>query len=175
MSDLPAARITHFTSRRLRMRVPEKRRDAVFFGLVADHLADWDSVERVETNPLTGSILIYFTDAHRLLAEAAAKNDLLEIDFDGIATGPTEPVVTRAAVRSLETADMALRRWTQNQLDVRSALFLLLLAGGTYQLLRRRLAAPAPTLLWYAGDLIGLWNHLPANAAAESGPGPASG
>jgi hypothetical protein len=174
MPDLPAARITHFTARRLRVRVPEKRRDAAFFSRAAESLAGWDSVERVETNPLTGSVLIYFTDAHRLFAEAAAKNDLFEIDFAAITTESAEPVVTRAAVRSFETADVALRRWTQNQLDVRSVLFLVLLAGGTYQLLRRHLAAPAPTLLWYAGDLIGLWTHQPTSAAAEGAPSPGS-
>ena len=38
------------------------------------------------------------------------------------------------------------------------AVFLLLLAGGVYQLLRGRVATPAPTLLWYAGDLLGLWH-----------------
>jgi hypothetical protein len=175
MPSPPAARVTHFTTRRLRIRVPEKRRDAAFFSLVADRLAAWDSVERVETNPLTGSILVYFTDAHRLFAEAAAKNDLLDIDFDAIEAGLAEPVVTRAALRSFETAEVALRRWTNDQVDVRSVLFLLLLAGGAYQLLRGRLAAPAPTLLWYAGDLIGLWHQQPANAVPEADPVQTSG
>jgi hypothetical protein len=72
-------------------------------------------------------------------------------------------------VRSFETADHALRRWTQNQIDMRGVLFVLLLAGGVFQLLRRRLDAPAPTLLWYAGDLIGLWSgHEPDPAIAAS-------
>src|SRR5262249_38350679 len=81
MPDLPSARIAHFTPRRLRIRVPEKRRDAAFFDFVQNRLAAWDSVERVETNPLTASILINFSDAQRLLLEAVAKNDFLDIDF----------------------------------------------------------------------------------------------
>jgi hypothetical protein len=57
---------------------------------------------------------------------------------------------------------------------MRGLLFVLLFAGGVFQLLRRRLDAPAPTLLWYAGDLIGLWSdHAPDPAiAASSGPVP---
>jgi hypothetical protein len=172
MPSLPAARISHFTTRRLRIRVPEKRRDAEFFSTVAERLASWDAVERVETNPLTASILVYFTDAHRLLAEAAAKNDLLDIDFDAIEPRAAEPVVTRAAIRSFETADGALRRWTENQVDMRSVLFLLLFVGGLYQLLRGRLGMPAPGLLWYAGDLIGLWNNPRGNAGAATEAGP---
>src|ERR1700724_1523646 len=82
MPILPAARISHFTARRLRIKVPEKRRNAAFFDAVADRLASWDSVDRVETNPLTASVLIYFSDPERLLLEAVAKNDLFDIDFD---------------------------------------------------------------------------------------------
>ena len=170
MPSLPAARISHFTPRRLRIKVPEKRRDRTFFDTVADRLATWESIEGVETNPLTASVLIHFSDPEGLFLEAAAKNDLFDIDFDAAFGYATEPAVTRAAVQSFQTADNALRRWTQNQIDMRGLLF----AGGVFQLLRRRLDAPAPTLLWYAGDLIGLWSdHAPDPAiAASSGPVP---
>lgn len=175
MPSLPAARITHFTPRRLRIKVPEKRRDADFFDLVADRLATWDSIERVETNPLTAGILIHFSDLQRLFLEAVAKNDLFDIDFDAALAPSSDPVVTRMAFRSFETVDHGLRRWTSSQLDMRSAIFVLLLAGGVYQLLRGRLSTPAPTLLWYAGDLLGLWSYRPADVAAgaPSGPGQA--
>ena len=174
MPDLPSARITHSTTRRLRIKVPEKRRDAAFFDLVRGRLALWDSVERVETNPLTASILIYFSDPERLFLEAAAKNDFLDIDFGAIAQ-PAEPGVTRAAVRSFATSDGVLRKWTANTIDLRSAVFLLLFVGGIYQLLRGRLSTPAPSLLWYAGSLIGLWREYPAGAAHEGSPRPAAG
>ena len=175
MPSLPAARICHFTPRRLRIKVPEKRRNAGFFDTVADRLATWESVERVETNPLTASVLIFFSDPEKLFLEAVAKNDLFDIDFDAAVTHSSEPVVPRAAVQSFDTADHALRRWTENQIDMRSVLFLLLLAGGVFQLLRRRLDTPAPTLLWYAGDLIGLWSDRLGDPPAAASYGPAPG
>jgi Heavy metal associated domain 2 len=174
MPDLPSARIAHFTARRLRIKVPEKRRDRAFFDFVQRRLTAWDSVERVETNPLTASILIHFSDAERLLLEAVAKNDFLDIDFDAVAQ-PAEPFVTRAAVRSFATSDNALRSWTANTIDMRSVVFLMLFLGGVYQLLRGRLSTPAPTLLWYAGSLLGLWREHPADAAAQTSPGQATG
>jgi hypothetical protein len=174
MPNLPSARIAHFTIRRLRIRVPEKRRDAAFFDFVQNRLAAWDSVERVETNPLTASILIHFSDAQRLLLEAVAKNDFLDIDFGAIAQR-AQPAVTRAAVQSFVTSDSMLRNWTANTVDMRSVVFLLLFLGGVYQLLRGRLSTPAPTLLWYAGSLLGLWRDHPADAAAEASPGQAAG
>jgi len=155
MPSLPAARISHFTARRLRIKVPEKRRNAVFFAAVAERLAAWDSVERVETNPLTASVLIHFSEA--------AFGD------------SSEPAVTQAAVRSFQTADDVLRRWTANQIDMRGVLFVLLLAGSVFQLLRRRLDAPAPTLLWYAGDLIGLWSDRRPDPAITASSGPVTG
>jgi hypothetical protein len=167
MPSLPAARVTHFTNRRLRIKVQEKRRDARFFRDVADRLAGWDSIERVETNPLTASILIYYSDPQRLFLEAVVKNDLFDIDFDAAFAQQSEPVVTRAAVEWFESADLGLRRWTQNRVDARGMLFLLLLTGGLYQLLRGRLAAPAPTLLWYAGDLLGLWSDGPGGTTPD--------
>jgi hypothetical protein len=175
MPSLPSARISHFTAQRLRIRVPEKKRDAAFFNTVADQLATWDSIERVETNPLTASVLIFFSDPQKLFVEAAAKNDLFDIDFDAAFGGASEPLVTRAAVQSFDTADQTLRRWTENIIDMRSIFFLLLLSGGVFQLLRRRLDAPAPTLLWYAGDLIGLWSDRSAITASAASSGPAPG
>jgi Heavy metal associated domain 2 len=174
MPDLPSARIAHLTTRRLRIRIPEKRRDVAFFDFVQGRLAAWDSVERVETNPLTASILLYFSDAERLLLEMDAKNDFLDIDFDAIAQ-PAEPFVTGAAARSFAASDHALRSWTHNQIDMRSVVFLLLFVGGVYELLRGRLSTPAPTLLWYAGSLLGLWRDHPADAADQASPGPTTG
>ena len=174
MASLPAARISHFTARRLRIKVPEKRRNTDFFATVAERLVTWESVERVESNPLTASVLIHFSDPERLFLEAAAKNDLFDIDFDA-AFGDSTPAITEAAVRSFDTADHALRRWTENQIDMRGVLFVLLLAGGLFQLLRRRLDAPAPTLLWYAGDLIGLWSDRGPDPAIAAPSGPVPG
>jgi hypothetical protein len=160
MPSLSAAEICHFTARRLRLRVPERRRDPAFFEAAAERLSRWPSVERVETNALTASILIYCSDVQTLFAEAAvAGNDLFEIDFDNAFKSNSDTVVDRAA-RSFDAADATLRRWTEGQIDIRGLLFVVMFVGGIYQLFRGRLAAPAPTLLWRAGDLLGLWDRL---------------
>ena len=89
MPSLPAARISHFTARRLRIKVPEKRRNTAFFTAVAERLAAWESVESVETNPLTGSVLIHYSDPQTLFLEAVAKNDMFEVDFDAVFAAAT--------------------------------------------------------------------------------------
>ena len=174
MASPPVARICHMSARRLRVRVPERRRDAAFFAAVAERLLTWASVERVETNPLTASILIYCSDPQRLFAEAAvAGNDLFEIEFADPSNSDRGAVVDRAA-RTFDAADAALRRWTEGQIDIRGVLFVVFLLGGIYQLFRGSLAAPAPTLLWRAGDLLGLWNSLYRDPRAEVAAEPAA-
>ncbi len=175
MPSLPAARISHFTARRLRIKVPEKRRDTDFFDAVAEQLATWESVERVETNPLTASVLIHFSDPETTIPRGGRQKRLVRHRFRRRVRGLGSARHPEAAVRSFETADHALRRWTQNQIDMRGVLFVLLLAGGIFQLLRRRLDAPAPTLLWYAGDLIGLWSDRGPDPAIAASSGPVPG
>jgi hypothetical protein len=58
---------------------------------------------------------------------------------------------------------------------MRSVVFLLLFVGGVYQLLRGRLSTPAPTLLWYAGSLLGLWRDHLAPAADQASRGATAG
>ena len=167
MPSLPSAQICHLTAERLRIRVPAKRRDTAFFQTVAERLSRWEGVEHVETNPLTASILIYCADPQRLFNGSAAGNDLFEIDFKR----DSETVVSRAA-RSFDAADGTLRRWSGGQVDIRSIMFLVFFVGGIYQLFNGRIAAPAPSLLWRAGDLLGLWDGIYRNGRDPGSAGP---
>ncbi|HEX6442290.1 MAG TPA: hypothetical protein VF007_08895 [Stellaceae bacterium] len=158
-AQLPQARVCHYAGGRLRVKIPERRRDEAFFGKVRDRLSGWDSIERVEVNPLTASVLVEFTSLFDLFAENAMKNDLFEVDFDALqATMEKPPALTQQASEVFGKADAALRHWTADGADLRSAIFLVLLAGGIYQLLRGNIAAPAATLLWYAGATLRLWD-----------------
>jgi len=71
------------------------------------------------------------------------------------------PAVTEQAAQAFAQADATVRHWTGNAADLRSAIFLALIAGGIYQLLRGNIAAPAATLLWYAGATLRLWDVAP--------------
>lgn len=158
---LPQARVSHLTSSRLRVKIPDRRRDEAFFRRIAERLAAWQSIERVEINPLTASVLVYFSSLAALLAENAIKNDLFAVALDDPAfLAPRS--VTEQATEGFAAADRVVRRWTAGSADLRGSVLLLLLAGGVYQLLRGNIAAPAVTLLWYAGDMLKLWEGAPA-------------
>jgi hypothetical protein len=163
--QLPQARVCHYASGRLRVKIPERRRDEAFFSKVRQQLSGWDSIERVEVNPLTASVLVEFTSLFELFAENAMKNDLFEVDFDALqANSEPPPALTEQAAEAFGKIDAAFRRWTADGADLRSTIFLGLLAGGIYQLLRGNIAAPAATLLWYAGATLRLWDVAPATS-----------
>jgi hypothetical protein len=157
MPDLPQARVSHFTTGRLRIKIPEKRRDEEFFDTVKGRLATWNSIDRIEVNAVTASVLMYFSDVGRLFAENALRNDLFAVDYEALeADFETQPLTEWAKGRWTD-ADLALRRWTSGAADIRTAIFVTLLMAGTYQLFRGNIAAPAATLLWYAGDMLRIW------------------
>jgi len=162
-AQLPQARVCHYASGRLRLKIPARRRDEAFFERARERLSGWDSIERVEVNPLTASVLVEFTSLFELFAENGMKNDLFEVDFDTLqAMSEPAPALTEQAAEAFGRVDAAFRRWTADGADLRSTIFLVLLAGGIYQLLRGNIAAPAATLLWYAGATLRLWDVTPA-------------
>jgi hypothetical protein len=174
--QLPQARVCHFANGRLRVKIPERRHDEAFFDTVRERLSSWASIERVEVNPLTASVLVRFADLTALFAENALKNDLFEVDYDALsaATEPQPPLTERAA-QGFARVDAALQRWSGGAADFRSVVFLLLLLGGLRQLSRGNIASPAASLLFKSGDLLGLWYPPPAARSAGGGGAPGEG
>ena len=91
-----------------------------------------------------------------------------------IGLGISLPVAILSVRRPLLRASLLAAASVVQTIPGLALLFLLLFFGGVYQLLRRRLETPAPALLWYAGDLLGLWSDRQPQGAVEapSGPGP---
>lgn len=170
MAELPTAHLRHVATGRLRVKIPQKRHDEAYFARVAQSVSAWDSVERVEVNPLTASVLVFFKDLVALMAENALKNDLFSVDFDELEAVAQAgfgvagqvfgtPVFGGQAAQAVSAADAAVRRLSFGAADLQSGLFLALLAAGTYELLRGNIMAPAVTLFWYAGEMIRLREH----------------
>ena len=175
-AQLPQARVCHYASGRLRVKIPEKRRDGAFFDKVRERLSGWDSIKRVEVNSLTASVLVEFTSLFELFAENAMKNDLFEVDFDALSGMGEDPKpLTDHAAEAFAKADASIRRWTAGAADFRSAVLVFLVGTGLMQVLRGNIAAPAATLFWYAGDMLRLWERVPRpvgradNQEAEQG------
>lgn len=146
-SMFPEAKITHEIPGRMRMRIVSRRGDQEFFAALKDRLAALDGIEAVETNSLTGSILLFHHMEKEALATFAAEKGLFVVHS---ACAQADPL-SEKVVRSFQQIDRYLTSSTDGELDLPSLAFLALLSMGAYEIFRGNFMAPAwYTAFWYA-------------------------
>jgi hypothetical protein len=138
MADLlPVAEIVHSMPGRARLRIVERRGDAVFFASVATGLSTIAGVQAVEVRPLTGSVLIRHGPPLERIMTAAQEARLFRCANPGSARGPTETA----------------------KIDPKMVVGLGLGALSLWQITEGKILPPAITLAWYAASLAGLLSH----------------
>jgi hypothetical protein len=131
---LPEAEIVHAMPGRMRLRIPARRGDAVFFASVATGLSTIAGIDKVGTRPLTGSILIHHNAPLARVTEAAEKARLFVVTPRAASPGFPEAI----------------------SLDPRMVVGLGLGVLALWQLTQGRVLPRAATLAWYAANLTGL-------------------
>jgi hypothetical protein len=144
---LPVAVVAHSARGRTRLKIPARRRDAQYFATVEQHLLNAPDVERVQTNPITGSVLVHHRGPAEGLHTYAESNELFRVSMlpDRAST------LLRQRGRSL---DQQVREFTSGYFDVRSLTFITLVSIGLVQVLRGQVAGPALAIFWYAATLV---------------------
>lgn len=144
----PDAQAGHFTAERLRIRIPSRKRNVRYFDHLRDEFLEYGKFDRVEVNPVTGSIL--FTGRGLKIAsieEYARSRGLFELRGQGRSVVP----VTRKMIEPLGSLSSRLKRFTGGQIDLPGFIFILLLVSGLYEIVRGNFRAPPwYTALWYA-------------------------
>lgn len=160
MPERPRAVICHVTSGRLRLRIPERRRDEAFFAHLEERLSAWPGVEHVGVDAITAGVVVRFADGPAFAARIR-ETDIFELEERDPAAAVSTPSVLEETRQGLKRVDARLRELTGGAGDIASLVFFALLAGGVYQLARGNIAAPAVTLLWYAAEVLKLWREEP--------------
>jgi hypothetical protein len=159
---LPHAEITHNSRGRLRLRIRAQRGHADYFAGIEQKLAQCPGVERVVTNPVTGSVLLEpAIDLAALLAFAQAQQLFQLAQASAFMPPLTQQVAERFGVLNCE-----LRRLSGGGVDLGSLGFIGLVTLAAVQLQRGHVLGPASTLLWSA---IGLLRLPPAGDGKSSG------
>jgi hypothetical protein len=143
----------HSLPGRTRLRVPNRRGDAAFFTELTHRLVQCTGVGKVETNPLTGSVLVHHEGGLReLLMHAAAcgLGELVDLELHS-------PPVARRLRREVKAIDHRVRELTHGEFDLSTVAFVALLAMAGVQLLRGQQASAAVSLAWYASELLRRW------------------
>jgi hypothetical protein len=147
---LPPAHLIHHTRARMRLRVPSRRGQTAYFEQLVAELAGFPGIDRIETNPVTGSVLLSPAVEVAPLAQHAEHAGLFVLSD---LTAVTAPLATGLA-RGFQGLNVQLRQLSGGNLDLASLGFLTLVGAAVVQLQRGHVLGPASTLLWYASGLL---------------------
>lgn len=146
---LPAAHVSHEMFGRVRLRVPALRRHAPYFQVAERILSECEGVRRVETNPLSGGILVFHRTSIQEIARYAQEKNL----FDLVIESDTDPPSARVA-RQIGHLDTIVTALTRGRVDTRTWLFSGLMLAAVYQALRGNALPAGVSLVHYALDAL---------------------
>jgi hypothetical protein len=161
MADLPEAAIAHVIPGRVRFKVPAKKHDADFFSRLRNFLGSLPGVERVEVNPLTGSVLVLHRlnltsrEDLELLAASSEMSGLFRLALQHSEIAPPRPVsLARSLATSAATLNERIKGLTGGIVDVPTLAIAGLVAVSIRQMREGVVFIPAITALWYASSLL---------------------
>ena len=140
-SDLPG---------RLRVKIPARKGNREFFEDLTSSLAKEVGVQRVESNPLTASVLVIHGSTSIRILERVESSGIFKVGKEvSKETGRT--ALAGRIVQSFKSFDTGVKKFTSGELDIPSVAFLLLAGLALFQIVSGNFMAPAwYTLAWYA-------------------------
>jgi hypothetical protein len=135
------------------MRISAERNNERFFAQAEESLKKCESIVKVETNPLTGSILILHSSGIDEIKEFAEREGLFIIQAANDPAPPPPPLFEQIST-GLKSFDTRVGEMSNGQLNGREMALSGLLIAAAYQLVRGNLFPAGGTLVWYALNLL---------------------
>ncbi|MCX7794149.1 MAG: hypothetical protein N2257_07095 [Thermodesulfovibrionales bacterium] len=151
MPDIPDAFCIHKTAGRMRLKIPSKKGDVEYFISLSGHMATVKGIERIEFNPVTGSVLfIYDGDRGNIIRYAEEKG------FFKINDNHKYPSNFHKRLTDLfQELNRHFKDMTNGEMDLAALSFIILVSFGLYQIARGNFIAPAwYTAFWYAFNIL---------------------
>jgi hypothetical protein len=147
---IPDAVVSHISPGRMRIKIASKKGDAAYFSLLKEFFSKCNGIERLEVNPLTGSVLFLHNLDVKAIAEYALKNNIFI--FNEAVTRRT--VLHRSLSEVFAGINSRIERFTGGDMDLSGTALLALLGLGVFQIGRGNFAAPAwYVAFWYAYNI----------------------
>ena len=159
MHEPPVAFVSHKTGTRIRLKVPSKKKDRAFFASLAEKIPAIEGVQSVETNPLTGSVLLLHSSDPDHVIQTFVAGGFFRFENSTYERAHLQGRISEA----FEGIDLALRDVSGNELDIGGTAFLTLLALGGYQIIKGNFTA----IPWYAAGWYALNIFLKTNAREQ--------
>jgi len=145
--EIPDAYLIHSIKGRTRVKIPTRKGNTVYFNYMVDKLSKFDFIEKIEANPLTGSLLVFHTGDFKKIAQKAEENQIFKLKS---LKDESKDIFQIASV-AVEKINKRIKSFTGGELDIEKIIFICLLIAGIYQIGRGNFIAPAwYTAFWYA-------------------------
>lgn len=117
-----SAFVVHELFGRLRLRIPEKRKDGAYFAELAERLSECPGVTRVESNALTGSVLLLHTEETTATDVARYAEQAALFSVKWLSATPSRTLGQQAA-KSLDAFGRGLTSVSGGLVDLQSIFF----------------------------------------------------
>ncbi len=149
MPDFPDAFLSHKISGRSRLKIPSRKGDLHYFETLKDQLSKCGDIEKIDVNPVSGSVVVYTPDIEKI-AEYARNRKIFDLKNNGHNKSDLHSSVSNA----FKAVNGKIRSLTGGDMDLADTVFLALLGLGIYQISRGNFTAPAwYTAFWYAFNI----------------------
>lgn len=146
---LPKAYVIHQTPFRLRLKIPSRKGDRMYFASIQEALSRYPGVEKVSVNATTAGVLLLHGPDRKAIQEHAEKEGFFKLHLGAPAVRP----LSARALEPFVCLDGQLKKLTRGELDIAGIAFVGLVGLGLYQISIGNFTAPAwYTAFWYATD-----------------------
>ena len=155
------AHIVHRIPGRVRLRIRNKRQDAVYFGELSRQIQSLDCIEDVRVNSNTGSIILRHPDRSYAEVESA----LQQLKLFDIAEGPEpETPALKPLISGISRIDQIIKEESSGIANLRTLVIVAAVLLAIRQFRRGNLLGPALPLLWNALELAWRFNGSASSA-----------
>lgn len=148
-NELPFAFVSHQVDGRVRLRVPDMRRQDEYFERMRQRLAGLPGLRRLTTNTRTGSVLIEYSGQLEALEELGPRLGLFRLQ-----NRPHPHSISEFLYTLTSQPDEILKKLTDGRVDAAGVTALALTGMGISQIVRGHALPAGWTLLWNSINLI---------------------
>lgn len=148
-NELPFAFVSHQVDGRVRLRVPDMRRQEEYFERMRQRLASLPGLRRLTTNTRTGSVLIEYSGKLEALEELGPRLGLFQLQ-----NRPHPHSVSEWLYTLSSHPDNMLKKLTDGRVDAAGVTALALAGMGISQIMRGHALPAGWTLLWNGINLV---------------------
>jgi hypothetical protein len=132
------------------------KRDSDYFSRLKEYLSPLPGVEKVEANPLTGSVLVLHTIDLKSAEDLKPVSDYSEMGglFKIVVPETSSVSLAQGVADAFAGLDQKVKGVTAGTVDISTLAFFALVGVSIMQLSEGVVAVPAITGLWYAASIL---------------------